>query len=98
MAEIRKVDPEVMINQAKTIDSLIGQWSEAVRAITALKDELDGMWDGLANDQFNLRWQEDLNKYNSLLVVLESYRRAIEEAVAKYEMYEAEIAAIVKEN
>ena len=98
MAEIRKVDPEVMINQAKTIDGLIGQWSEAVRAITALKDELDVMWDGLANDQFNLRWQEDLNKYNSLSVVLESYRRAIEEAVTKYETYEEEIAAIVKEN
>ena len=98
MAEIRKVDPEVMTNQAKTLDGLTGQWSDSVREITSLKQELDAMWDGLANDTFNARWENDLNKYNSLQVVLESYRRAIEEAVAKYESYEDEIAAIVKDN
>lgn len=97
MAEIRKVDPEVMTEQATTLDNLTGQWSDSVRDITNLKQELDAMWDGLANDQFNTRWEEDLNKYNSLLVVLESYRRAIQEAVTKYEVYEQEIASIVKE-
>ncbi len=98
MAEIRKVDPEVMTEQATTLDNLTGQWSDSVRDITNLKQELDAMWDGLANDQFNTRWEEDLNKYNSLLVVLESYRRAIQEAVTKYEAYEQEIANIVKDN
>lgn len=98
MAEIRKVDPEVMTEQANTLDSLTGQWSDSVRDITALKEELDGMWDGLANDQFNVRWDEDLNKYNSLTVVIESYRRALQEAVAKYEAYEQEITNIVREN
>lgn len=98
MAEIRKVDPEVMTEQATTLDNLTGQWFDSVRDITNLKQELDAMWDGLANDQFNTRWEEDLNKYNSLLVVLESYRRAIQEAVTKYETYEQEIANIVKDN
>ena len=98
MAEIRKVDPAVMTEQANKLDSLTGEWSDAVREITQLKQELDGMWDGLANDQFNARWEADLNKYNSLQVVLESYRRAIQDAVAKYEAYEYEIAGIVKDN
>ncbi len=98
MAEIRKVDPEAMTQQANTLDNLTGQWSDSIREITGLKQELDAMWDGLANDQFNARWEEDLNKYNSLTVVLESYRRTIEEAVKKYEEYEQEIAGIVREN
>ena len=98
MAEIRKVNPEIMSEQAKVPDNLIGEWSDSVREITALKVELDDMWDGLANDQFNARWENDLNKYNNLLVVLESYRRAVENAVSQYEAYENDIAAIVREN
>lgn len=98
MAEIRKVNPEIMSEQAKVLDNLIGEWSDSVREITALKVELDDMWDGLANDQFNARWENDLNKYNNLLVVLESYRRAVENAVSQYEAYENDIAAIVREN
>lgn len=98
MAEIRKVDPEVMSDQAALLDNLTGQWSDSVRDITSLKQELDAMWDGLANDQFNARWENDLTKYNNLSLVLESYRRAIQEAVAKYEAYEQEIATIVKDN
>ncbi len=98
MAEIRKVNPEIMSEQAKVLDNLTGEWSDSVREITALKVELDDMWDGLANDQFNARWENDLNKYNNLLVVLESYRRAVENAVSQYEAYENDIAAIVREN
>lgn len=98
MAEIRKVDPAAMAEQAANLDNYAGQWADSVREITALKQELDAMWDGLANDQFNTRWENDLNKYNNLQVVLESYRRAILEAVSKYEEYEQEIANIVKEN
>lgn len=98
MAEIRKVDPEVMENQATTLDNIIGEWSTQVKNITSLKQELDGMWDGLANDSFNARWENDLQKYNSLQLVLEDYRRAIIEAVTKYATYEQEINAIVKDN
>lgn len=97
MAEIRQVNPEVMNEQANVLDQLIGEWSEAVKSVTSLKQELDGMWDGLANDSFNARWEEDLNKYNNLQVVLESYRRAIIEAADKYEAYENEINATVKD-
>lgn len=98
MAEIRQVEPEMLRNAAATLDNLIGQWAEAVQKITQLKEALDGMWDGLANDQFNARWEEDLNRYARLQVVLEAFRRAIQEAAEKYEAYEQEIANIVKDN
>jgi WXG100 family type VII secretion target len=97
MAEIRKVDPEVMSTQANTLDGIKGNWQSAVSAITALKESLDAMWDGLANDQFNQRWTEDLKKYDKLTEVLESYITAIKDAVSKYESYEQEIANIVKD-
>lgn len=95
MAEIRKVDPEVMTEQASKLEDLTNQWSESVRDITNLKQELDGMWDGLANDKFNTRWEEDLKKYNTLLEAIESYRGAIQDAVTNYESYEQQIAKIV---
>lgn len=98
MAEIRKVDPEVMSEQAVKLDGLRDSWQESVSAITSLKESLDAMWDGLANDQFNARWEDDLKKYTKLAEVLESYIIAINEAVAKYESYEQDIANIVREN
>lgn len=98
MAEIRKVDPEVMSEQAVKLDGLKESWIDSVNAITSLKESLDAMWDGLANDQFNARWEDDLKKYTKLTEVLESYIAALNEAVAKYEAYEQEIANIVKEN
>lgn len=97
MAEIRQVEPEVLRSAASTMDNLIGQWAEAVQKITALKEALDAMWDGLANDQFNQRWEDDLKKYDKLQVILESFRRAILEAAEKYEQYEQEIANVVKD-
>ena len=97
MSEIRKVDLEEMSNQAKTLDTLAGNWNQAVGDITKLKQELDDMWDGLANSSFNMRWENDLNKYNSLLTVIENYRNAIADAVSKYSAVENEIASIVKD-
>ena len=97
MAVIRQVNPEMMNEQASALDKLIGSWSESVNEITRLKDELDGMWDGLANSSFNARWTEDLNKYNQLTVTLDNYRRAIIEAAGKYADYEQEIHNIVKD-
>lgn len=98
MAEIRQVNPEVMNEQGSTLDKLIGEWASSVSEISSLKQELDGMWDGLANDSFNARWENDLNKYNQLQVTMESYRRAISEAVANYESTELEIKTIVESN
>lgn len=95
MAEIRKVDPEAMTEYANKLDGIIGQWADSVSDITKLKQELDEMWDGLSNDKFNERWENDLNKYNNLQVIIESYRRAALTAAAKYEENESEIANIV---
>lgn len=96
MAVINRVDPEIMKSQADVFDNLIGEWNNEVLGISRLKSELDEMWDGLANDTFNNRWENDLNKFNQLLSVLVSYRQAIAEAATKYEAYEAEIASNVK--
>lgn len=98
MAEIKQVNPEVMTEQGNKLDSLIGEWASSVSEIESLKQELDGMWDGLANDQFNVRWEGDLAKYNKLQVTMESYRRAISEAVTNYENYENQINSIVESN
>ncbi|MGN0692574.1 MAG: WXG100 family type VII secretion target [Oscillospiraceae bacterium] len=96
MAELRQVNPDEMNTQAQALDQIIGDWEDSVREITSLKQELDGMWDGLANDSFNERWENDLNKYNSLSLVMEDYRRAVVDAAKKYEQYEQEIKGIVE--
>lgn len=98
MAEIRNVETEVMFNEVNNLDNLIGEWNNCVQTIDRYKVELDAMWDGLANDQFNARWVDDLNRYNKLASVLEEYRRAVKHAAEQYEQYEADIAAIVKDN
>lgn len=98
MAEIRKVVLNEMEEHAKKLDSLIGEWADAVNQITKLVEDLNTMWDGLANDSFNARWAEDLVKYGKLQLVMEEYRRAITDAMTKYAEYEQEIDNIVKTN
>lgn len=98
MAEIRQVNPEVMSEQGQILERLIGDWANSVSEVTSMKQELDAMWDGLANDEFNMRWERDLTKYNQLQTTMESYRRAVAEAVSKYEEYEQQIKSVVESN
>lgn len=94
MAQIN-VTPESMNQIANDIDSKIEEWNEAVTKIYALKDEMDSMWDGTANDAFNNMFAEDQPKYNRLIQLMQEYSKAIKVAANKYIQSEQEVKAIV---
>ena len=80
MAEIKRVIPEEMMSKAQSISTKIEEWNQKVNNIYKLQAELDGMWDGNANDTFNAQWNEDRTKYNTLTQVMQEYCHAVVKA------------------
>ena len=96
MAEIKRVIPEEMMNKAQSISTKIEEWNQKVNNIYKLQAELDGMWDGNANDTFNAQWNEDRTKYNTLTQVMQEYCQAVVKAAQLYAEREQEVVNIIK--
>jgi len=90
-----KVTPEMMNAMAKEIDSKIQEWNAAVQQIYTLSAEMDAMWDGLANDSFNVVLNEDRPKFENLSNMMTEYSSAIQQAAATYIAGEEEVKGIV---
>lgn len=96
MAEIKRVIPEEMMSKAQSISTKIEEWNQKVNNIYKLQAELDGMWDGNANDTFNAQWNEDRTKYNTLTQVMQEYCQAVVKAAQLYAAREQEVVNIIK--
>lgn len=95
MAEITNVNPQDMLNTANSIKGNIDEWTQAVNSIFTLQGELDGMWDGDANDAFNAQWADDKKKYENLAQLMQKYCVAITNAANLYIEREAEVTQII---
>ncbi len=95
MSEIRNVNPEEMIATANNIKGEIEAWNAAVADIYALQAELDAMWDGDANTEFNNQWAEDRPKYDTLAQAMTEYCQTVADAANLYIQREDEIRGIV---
>lgn len=90
-----KITPEMMLQQSKEIAAKIDEWRSAVSKIYQLKDEMDAMWDGDANDSFNASFNSDRTKYEALGQMMTEYATAIQQAASKYVEGESEVKNIV---
>lgn len=94
MAEIR-VNTENMRTAANYFQDKITDWKELVQQLWTLTQELDGMWDGDANEAFNDMISSDRPRFDQLASMMETYKQAIETAAARYDSGEAEVKGIV---
>lgn len=81
---IDNVQPEEMRKYADKLNGLIEDWDSCVDDIYTLQEELDSMWSGDANDQFNKNWAEYRVKFKELQAQLEAYYAAIPAAASGY--------------
>lgn len=96
MANLIQVTPEEMVRKAQNLDQKITEWGQTVQSIYNLVEELDAMWDGLANSAFNVNFKEDLPHYNQLGEMMSEYSNAIKEAAKRYVDGEQQVAEIIK--
>lgn len=89
------VSPQDMLSLAALIENDIDEWSNAVQRIYELHGEMDGMWDGDANDAFNQIFLEDRGKFDRLIEVMRQYAAVIRQAAEEYMKGEDEIKGIV---
>ncbi len=90
------VTPETMVTLANGVEEKIADWNQAVTKIYQLKQEMDAMWDGTANDAFNARFEEDRTKFEQLSSIMAEYATAIKTAAQNYMTTEEEVTAIVQ--
>ena len=90
------VTPETMVTLANGVEEKIADWNQAVTKIYQLKQEMDAMWDGTANDAFNARFEEDRTKFEQLSTIMSEYATAIKTAAQNYMTTEEEVTAIVQ--
>ncbi|MCI8441761.1 MAG: WXG100 family type VII secretion target [Provencibacterium sp.] len=95
MAGSIRVTPEMMVNVSQSVDSKIDEWQRSVNKIYSLVQEMDTMWDGMANDTLNNTFQENIPKYNALTQMMTEYSTAIKQAANTYVNGEEEVKNIV---
>lgn len=96
MANLIRVEPYQMEERAKTIGGHIDNWRETVQSIYTLVQELDGMWDGLANSEFNLNFEQDRPLYDRLENMMREYEQALIRAAQRYKDGEQEVVQIIR--
>lgn len=90
-----RVTPDQMRRSASTVQSHVNDWRTATSRINVLVSEMSTMWDGLANDAFNIAFREDQPNFERLLILMNDYYTAINTAAAKYDAGEQEVGGIV---
>lgn len=90
-----QVTPEEMVQAAKNVNDNIVGWQSGVSDIYKLTEELDAMWDGMANDSFNNRIAEDRPQYNRLGEMMIEYSQAIKTAANNYIQGDQQVKEIV---
>ena len=79
-----EVTPEMMNTTAKTVNSKIEEWNNAVKALYQYVEELDPMFDGDANNALNERMNTDRPKFSALSNLMTEYSNAIVKAAQTY--------------
>lgn len=79
-----KTTPEEMITIANKIESEIEKWDASIKEMINLINEMNAMWEGDANHQFNIIIEEDIPKFSRLSTIMEEYRTAIINIANKY--------------
>lgn len=84
MSATFKTTPEEMITIANKIESEIEKWDASIKEMINLINEMNAMWEGDANHQFNIIIEEDIPKFSRLSTIMEEYRTAIINIANKY--------------
>lgn len=90
-----EITPSMMVSIAGDIKKKMEEWESNVTKIYQLHAELDAMWDGNANAEFNRMFEEDRQKFTRLSAMMDEYQSMILAAASNYTAGEEEAKTIV---
>ena len=96
MAVEIRVDTAQVKNVVRVFENTIQEWDSQKTAIWKALAELDAMWDGDANTEFNALTAEDEPKFTQLSEVLKAFKEALNQAAVDYEQNEEVVTRIVQ--
>jgi WXG100 family type VII secretion target len=90
-----EISTDDMRRVASEIDGKIDEWRQSITDLNTLYRDMDNMWDGDANDSFNVIFQDDQAKFTQLTQVMQDYCTAITTAANNYDLSESNVKNIV---
>lgn len=88
---LTEVSTAQLLNVSKKVNDLIENYKRSVNKVYEIGAEIDGMWDGEANQKFNAILGADREKFNAMSTLISEYSRMLNETAATYARTEAEV-------
>ena len=88
MGEILVTSSELR-NAAGELENLNGQFKTKTEDLASKETELNGMWDGQANDAFHNAFMKDKEQWETFSNTITEYVNALNQIAEKYERAEA---------
>ena len=88
MAEILVTSSELR-KAAEELQNLNNQFKQKTEDLTGKENELNGMWDGQANDAFHAAFMRDKDQWNVFSNTIVEYANALIQIAQKYDQAEA---------
>lgn len=89
MAEI-KVTAATLRTKAQSLRQTNAQFKSVISKLEATEGNLNGMWDGQANDAFHTAFSNDKIQMTNFYNAIEKYASALEDIATKYAQAEAQ--------
>ena len=92
-----QVTPNEMRAEASRVQAEIDKWDQDYREFCSMVQELSECWQGLGNDSFANRFNEEKPKFEQLTQMMTEYRTQIVNAANTYEENERQASQIVSQ-
>ena len=85
-----------MMEVAKNVEEIIGRYNQSVNKMYQIGGEIDGMWDGEANNRFMATIGNDRERFNALTKMLSAYVETLRQDATIYAKAESDALNIIK--
>lgn len=91
------VDTGILQNDIETIEEALNEIKERTESMFTNMQELDTMWDGVANKVFIAQFQKDYTTMQELNNAITSILKNLKTAKKEYEICESSVGTLISE-
>lgn len=91
-----EVNTNVMARDIESLDNKLRQIKSRMKSMFTSIQELDSMWDGPSNEEFNRQFQLDYGMCEELCTILSELIESLTHAKSEYEKCERNVEGVIQ--